>query len=53
MTLSVQSIKDGRSSVKKLNGSLQKEGRFTDKRFSFQRPVSVDLPISVLAELTL
>ncbi len=39
MALSVQSIKDGGSSVKKLNGSLQKECRFTDKPIPFQRPV--------------
>ena len=39
IALSVQSIKDGGSSVKKLNGSLQREGRFTDWPVSFQGPV--------------
>ena len=39
MALSAQSIKDGGSSVKKLNGSLQKESRFTDKPVSFQGSV--------------
>ena len=38
MALSVQSIKDGGSSVKKLNGSLQMDGRFTDTPLSYQGP---------------
>ena len=38
MALSVQSIKDGGSSVKKLNGSLQKDRRFTETPLSYQGP---------------